>query len=223
MVAIQGMAGHALPNPSLFNNSDPFLRAACISTYGQTTSRLLFPDHPPPRYTLISGPSYLLALRNAKSLEHLRAFLKDPDETVRFLAVKWIADEKLADYRDDVVKAMRDPKLSVRMYMAYATALARLDGLEVNEKSLADYFVKRLADDTTPPAQRAMLLRQVPVSHGKLTVELLTKLLAQDDAGLKLEAVRALVEHPNPKKSGPLLDVFRNAKLGISLREPTRS
>ena len=89
----------------------------------------------------------------------------------------------------------RDPRLArldTEIAKAYATALARLDGLEVNEKSLADYFVKRLADDTTPPAQRAMLLRQVPVSHGKLTVELLTKLLAEDDAGLKLEAVRAL-------------------------------
>jgi putative heme-binding domain-containing protein len=145
-------------------------------------------------------------------------FLNDPDETIRFLAVKWIADEKLADYREDVVKAMRDPKLNVRMYMAYATALARLDGLEVNEKSLADYFAKRLADDATPAEQRVMLLKQVPATHGKLTVELLGKLLAQDDAALKLEAVRALAEHPNPKRSGPLLGVFRNPKLGVSLR-----
>ena len=45
---------------------------------------------------------------------------------------------------------MQDPKLSVRMVLACATALARLDGQEVNEKSLADYFAKRLADDATP-------------------------------------------------------------------------
>ncbi len=67
----------------------------------------------------------------------LPRFLTDPDESVRFLAVKWIADEKLADYRDDITKAMNDPKLSVRMYVAYATALARLDGKDVNERSLA--------------------------------------------------------------------------------------
>jgi putative membrane-bound dehydrogenase-like protein len=147
-----------------------------------------------------------------------KAFFNDPNEDVRFLAVKWIADEKLADYRDDVVKAMKDPKLSVRMYMAYATALARLDGQEVSETRLADYFAKRLADDATPNAQRAMLLRQVPATHPKLTVELLTKLVKADDAALQLEAVRALVEHPNPKRHGPLLEVFRNPKLNTSIR-----
>ena len=148
----------------------------------------------------------------------VRPFLADPDETVRFLAAKWIADEKLADYRDDVVKAMKDPALNVRMYMAYATALARLDGQEVNERSLADYFAKRLADDATPPEQRVMLLRQVPATHPKLTVDLLGKLLAQNDDALKLEAVRALAEHPNPKRSGPLFEVLRNPKLGVPLR-----
>jgi putative membrane-bound dehydrogenase-like protein len=198
--------------------NDPFMQHA--SVMGDRRRFLAsFPSKETPRQ-IISGTHGFLVKRGAfpSYLLDIRPYLADPDETVRFLAVKWIADEKLADYRDDVVKAMRDPKLSVRMYMAYATALARLDGLEVNEKSLADYFVKRLADDTTLPAQRAMLLRQVPVSHGKLTVALLTKLLAQDDAGLKLEAVRALVEHPNPKKSGPLLDVFRNPGSSTSLR-----
>src|SRR5438128_8785160 len=113
---------------------------------------------------------------------------------------------------------MQDPKLSVRMYTALATALARLDGKDVNEKSLADYFAKRLADDSTPPALRAMLLRQVPATHPKLTVDLLAKLLKTDDAALKMEAVRALVEHPSAKKSEPLLGVLRNPKLSPSMR-----
>jgi putative membrane-bound dehydrogenase-like protein len=148
----------------------------------------------------------------------VRPFLDDPDETVRFLAVKWVADEKLGDYRKDIERAIRDPKISVRMYMAYATALARLDGQEVSETRLADYFAQRLADDKTPAALRAQLLRQVPATHPKLTVELLTKLLKSDDAALKLEAVRALVDHPNSKRHGPLLEVFRNPKLNTSVR-----
>ncbi len=167
----------------------------------------------------------LLATRDMATREKVtsqlrspRRFLNDPDETVRFLAVKWIADEKLADYRPDIEKAMADPKLSVRMYMACATALARIDGKEVSEKSLADYFAKRLADDSTAPAQRAMLLRQVPATHPKLTVELLAKLLKSDDAGLKMEAVRALVEHPSKKRHDPLLKVFRSTKLDTHLR-----
>jgi putative heme-binding domain-containing protein len=148
----------------------------------------------------------------------LLKFLNDADEDVRFLAVKWVADEKLADYREDIEKAMTDPKLSVRMYMAYATALARLDGQPVNEQSLADYFAKRLADDATPPALRAMLLRQVPANHPKLTIDMLTKLLKADDDVLKFEAVRALVDHPNGNRQKVLLDVFRNARFADSTR-----
>lgn len=162
----------------------------------------------------------LLAFKNIPNRPDVfaREFIRDRDEEVRFLAAKWIADEKLVECRKDVETAMADPKISVRMYMACATALARIDGKEVSEKSLADYFAKRLADDATPVAQRAMLLRQVPATHKALTVELLTKLLKSDDAALKMEAVRALVEHPSAKRAGPLLDVFRNPRLDLPLR-----
>ncbi|MSQ95317.1 MAG: c-type cytochrome [Gemmataceae bacterium] len=200
----------------LLSNGDPFLHSAAVQQMQRHTESRLAVDQ-----ANLRGPGHRLGLLLAEKqsrLPNLNRFLEDPDETVRFLAVKWIADEKLTDYRDNVVKAMKDPKLSVRMYMAYATALARLDGQEVNERSLADYFAQRLADDTTLAAQRAMLLRQVPATHAKLTVELLTKLSKSDDPTLKLEAVRALVEHPSPKRIEPLLDVVRNPKLGVSVR-----
>jgi putative heme-binding domain-containing protein len=104
------------------------------------------------------------------------------------------------------------------MYTALATALARIDGKDVNEKSLADYFINRLNQDRTSPAQQALLLRAVPATHPKLTVDLLKFLLASGDDAVKLEAVRALAEHPSPKKNGPLLEAFRNAKLPALLR-----
>jgi len=150
--------------------------------------------------------------------EAIQRFLKNPDEDVRFLTLKWIADDNLKEFRAEVEKLMQEPKLSVRMYLGCATALARFDGKEVNEKSLADYFAKRLEDATTPPATRAMLLRQVPATHPKLTIRLLTRLLKADDADLKLEAVRALAEHPSSRRDEPLLDVLRNPKLGPSIR-----
>jgi putative membrane-bound dehydrogenase-like protein len=148
----------------------------------------------------------------------LRDFLADADPEVRFMAAKWVADEKLSDYRDDIIKAMNNPALDVRMYLAYATALARLDGHEVSEAGLANYFVQRLADDSLPSASRVQLLRQVPAAHPKLTVEFLASLLNQADDGLKFEAVRALVEHPSAKRFGPLLGVLRNPQLGPNLR-----
>ena len=205
---------------AFLEDDDPFLRQAAIRRLSRDVIRVAsadpkdFPNSRQRMGVLLTQRAAMVSLKPPS----LTPYLQDEDEQIRFLAVKWIADEKLADYRKDIEKGLTDPKLSVRMYMAYATALARLDGKDVNEKSLADYFAKRLADDATPPALRAMLLRQVPATHKMLTVDLLGKLLKSEDAALKMEAVRALVEHPNPQKSGPLLDVFRNPKLPIALR-----
>src|SRR5581483_9363968 len=145
-------------------------------------------------------------------------FLADPDEDVRFLAAKWVSDEKLTPYRAAIVDALANPKLNVRMYLAYSTALARLDGQEVNEAKLADYFLVRLADDRSPAELRAKALQMVPPTHPKLTLDLLGKLLAQDDTALRLEAVRTLAEHRDPKRGQLLLDVARNEKLPEAVR-----
>src|SRR6185503_17044258 len=119
----------------------------------------------------------LLALRSFSRTKDasavLQKVLKDPDEEVRFLAARWIADEQLGAYRGDLERALRDPSLNVRMYLAYATALARIDNQEVSETRLADYFAKRLEDDQAPAALRVPLLRQVPATHPKLTLDLL--------------------------------------------------
>src|SRR5207253_4305902 len=103
-------------------------------------------------------------------------------------------------------------RLNVRLHLAYATALARIDGRPVNETALADDFVRRLTDDRTSPALKAAALRLVPANHRGLTPELLGRLLAEDDPALRLEAVRALCEHPSPRRVQALLDAARNPR-----------
>src|SRR5262249_54972453 len=132
----------------LFDSTDPFLRQAAIHEFGRWGLFLRKLENRPLDATQRVG--YLLAWRSATgtwreftklnpTAKVMRGFLNDPDESVRFLAVKWVADEKLADYRKDVENLVADPNVSVRMYMACATALARIDGKEVTEKSLTDY------------------------------------------------------------------------------------
>lgn len=212
---------HAPELLDFLEDSDPFLHHRAVQQgLAQYSLRLALKKD----QAKLSSRQRLGLLQMQKQFEPssnpgiVRPFLEDPDETIRFLAVKWIADERADEYRDDIVKAMSNPKLSVRMVTACATALARIDGKDVNEKSLADSFASRLADDKTPPAQRSLLLRQVPATHPKLTVDLLAGLLKSDDASLKFEAVRALAEHPNKKKHEPLLATLRDAKLSPSIR-----
>ncbi len=137
---------------------------------------------------------------------------------MRFLAAKWIADEQLTQYRPQIVQAMKDPTLNVRLYLAYSTALARLDKQEVNDAKLADYFLDRLGDDRSPPGFRVKALQMVPPANPRLTPELLGKLLSQDDTALRLEAVRTLDEQTGPKRTQLLLDVVRDAQQSDALR-----
>src|SRR5581483_7995278 len=146
------------------------------------------------------------------------AGLGDDDEDVRFLAVKWIADEKLTAFRPHIEKALTDPKLNVRMYWALATALARLDGQEVNENKLADFFVQKLADPKTPAAVRLFALQLAPAKHPTLTLDFLGKLLVDADPRLRLEAVRTLIEHPSIKRAALLKDILGNSQADTAVR-----
>jgi putative heme-binding domain-containing protein len=150
--------------------------------------------------------------------QQLPVFLADADEDVRFLAVKWVADRKLTRYRPAMVKALQDRKATVRMYLACATALARIDDRPVEEGKMAEYFVDRIKDEAAEPAARVIALQMIPATQQKLTVDLLAKLAAQPDRALQREALRALGEHPSAKRHDVLLEVLHNPKLDENVR-----
>ncbi|HYT93785.1 MAG TPA: hypothetical protein VEL76_34010, partial [Gemmataceae bacterium] len=146
------------------------------------------------------------------------AFLADRDEGVRFQAVKWIADERLTQFRPLLVAALKDRTLTVHMYQAFSTALARVENREVSEASMADSFLDRLSDPQTSPAVRVMALRMVPPTHKRLKLATLTDLLARDEIEVQLEAVRSLNEHPSPQRTDVLLKVVRDNRYLDSIR-----
>jgi hypothetical protein len=204
----------------LLADKDPFLRSAAIQQLARSP-KLLTPIDVTDVKDPMKRAGLLLADRASGRPEAAKLvprFLADPDEEVRFLAAKWVADEKLTQYRPLVVDALKDRKLNVRMYLAYSTALARVDGQEVNEAKLADYFLDRVADDKSPADLRVKALQMVPPTHPKLKADLLGKLLAQEDPALRLEAVRTLAEHPDSKHGEMLLAAARDEKLGDAVR-----
>src|SRR5204863_8899466 len=128
------------------------------------------------------------------------------------------ADEKLTEYRPLLAKALEDRGLNVRLYFAYSSALARVEGQDVSEAKMADYFLDRLADARRPTALRVLALQNVPVTHPKLTLRLLKDLLNGDDPALRLEAARTLSELPGPRRYPLLLEAARNRRLGDAVR-----
>src|SRR5262249_28483043 len=70
----------------------------------------------------------------------------------------------------------------------------------------------------SPPALQIAVLRLVPPTHKKLTLDVLTGLLAQNDSGVQLETGRVLSEHPDPRRIPPLLDVVRHPRPADTVR-----
>jgi putative membrane-bound dehydrogenase-like protein len=202
------------------DDQDPFLRNAAVQRLARSPDLLATIG-----LHALSDPrqriGLLLAERASGRPEGARLipeFLADPDEDVRFLAAKWIADEKQKEFRSLVAGTLKDPSLNVRMHSAFSTALARIDNQDASESKLADYFFARLLDDESPPSLRARALQLVPATHARLTLDLLTRLLAHEDAALCLEAARTLSEHPSPRRGKILLDAARNPRLGDDVR-----
>jgi putative heme-binding domain-containing protein len=204
----------------LLVDSDPFLRHAAIQQLARTPG--LLADLDPHSLTDAQQRiGVLLAHRASGRPEGERLvprFLQDPDPEVRFLAAKWIADERLTPCRPLLVEALRDPHLSVRLYFAYSSALARIDNQDVSEGKMADYFFARLTDPHSPPALQIAALQLVPPTYKDLTLEVLTKLLNREDPTLQLETVRVLNEHPNPRRTRILLEVAHDQRRADAVR-----
>ncbi|HTU92537.1 MAG TPA: PVC-type heme-binding CxxCH protein [Gemmataceae bacterium] len=209
----------------LLTDSDPFLRSAAVRQLSLQSERLAAIE---PRSLKESQQRIGLLLATRASDQRvgsasdrsnrLREFLRDADEDVRFLAIKWIADHKLDEFRPALAAMLKDRESNVRLFFACSAALARLDERDVSEAKMADYFLERLKDEKSPPALRVLALQMIPASHPKLTLKLLGDLLSRGEPALRLEAVRSLSEHPSTGRERLLLDAVGNAHLPDAVR-----
>ena len=219
-VAIRSLGGGDARVVPLIADADPFLRHAAIQHLAQLPGHLARVDP-----AAVTEPRQRIGLVLAwRASGHKRApralaeFLKDADPDVRFLAAKWVSDEKLAEFRPQIVEMLKSPKLDSREFIGLSTALARLDDKPATESSLADYFLARLADKTAAAATQLMALRAIPANHKKLTTDMLLDLLKLDDAAFRLEALRALKDRADPKATPAVIAIAKDAKQPVAVR-----
>ena len=221
--AVLGLAGdeHVPLLLKLLADADPYLRHAAVRQLARDPGRLI--KHRTHAQT--SDPKVRAGLMqawrasgNAVGVAFLGDFLRDPDPDVRFLAVKWVADERLEKYRPRVVEMMSDPMLDPRGLTGLATALARIDNQPIDEDGLAKYFLDRLADATAPPATRLAALRAVPAAHKRLRTDVLVGLLREPDAAVRVEALRALKDRGEPTASAAVRSLAADAKQPPAVR-----
>jgi hypothetical protein len=200
-----------------FADPDPFVRHSAVRAAARVPATIQTLD-PSTIGEPVQRLGLLLSCRSIGSTDRLSKFLADPDPDVRFLAIKWVSDEQLTEFRPRIVEMLKNPKLDPREFVGLGTALARLDGKPVNDGNLADYFLDRLADPDTPAATRLLALRSVPASHGKLKLDQLTGLLKHDDPAFRVEALRALKDRADTKAVPAVLAVARDEKQPVAVR-----
>ena len=207
----------AEPTPAVLmkslSDSDPFIRHAAVQRLARSPTLLAKLDLKTLNEQQRIG--VLLAWRasgHQDATKHLADFLKDPDPDVRFLAVKWVSDEKLSEFRPQIAEMMKDAKLDPRSFIGLTTALARLDGKPVNDDGLADYFLAKLADASAPIATRILALRSLNVNHAKVETEMLNGLLDVKDDSFRIEVLRAFKDRADRGVRKSVGLVWGNAK-----------
>jgi putative membrane-bound dehydrogenase-like protein len=214
--AVAGLTGEAAVPVllKLLADTDPFLRHAAVQRLSRLPQQLdrmgpIRPSNPTVRAGLF------LAWRGsglASAPGVLAQSLDDPDPDVRFLAVKWVADERLAAYRSAIAHLMTRADTDARGLTGLATALARIDNQPVDDDGLAKYFLDRLADAAAPAAVRLRALRAVPAAHQRMRTDTLVTLLRDPDAALRVEALRALKDRADPAAAAAVRAVAADAK-----------
>ena len=148
----------------------------------------------------------LLILREShdpRGQQRLAEFLRDPDSAVRFAAIQWVGEERLAEFRQPLENALSAGPATSRLFGGYLAALERLDGVvrePADEWGLDQYLVRALDQSATSPEVKRWSLRMLRADHPALTVARLAEFLDSEDPLLRLEAVRTLRECRHPER-----------------------
>jgi putative membrane-bound dehydrogenase-like protein len=224
-VLAEAIAGYSTPQSglvlwNLIVDRDPFIRHAAIQQVAKH----------PDIFNLVS-PWDILNPRRGVSLfliaraidptarkARLDSDLGGSDPEVRFLAIKWVSDEKLTQYRSKIAGMMQRPDLDPREFTGLATALARIDNKPVDPDNLAAYFLDRLKDEKAPVASRLMALKAVPAKSKRIKVEQLIEWLKVNDPAFRIEVLRALKDRPEAKAAPAVSELVADPQQPPALR-----
>lgn len=104
--------------------------------------------------------------------------LAHPSDSVALLALKWVADKRLEEFRFAVEGRLADAGGSPAVYYGALTTLARLESAEATETDLIKRLRTEFQDETLPFARRRLALEIFPDRDRHLPVMEVAKLLA---------------------------------------------
>ncbi|MGY8770311.1 MAG: PVC-type heme-binding CxxCH protein [Pirellulales bacterium] len=169
----------------------------------------------------VARAHYAVTLKRAGANVHksvIPALLDDPHHDVRFVGIKWIADEGLHQYRPNLEQLLNRSDLSRLELRAIIAALSEISSDSKDEFSPDGRLLELALDDRKSPGLRAMALQGVNVNHKHLTVETLASLTQEKEIAIQREAVRSLVIHADAAKVSVLAELAVDKTLDVNLR-----
>ncbi|MCA9045708.1 MAG: c-type cytochrome, partial [Planctomycetaceae bacterium] len=135
-------------------------------------------------------------------LDILEVSLTARSPIVRRLAVQWVAEERLTQFRPQVEAVLKSDDMTSDLFLATLAALEMLDGKapqDFDKTPPGKYVLPLLADSTTSAAVKRQALRLIDPADPALTAELLEPMLRSDDQQLRLEVLRTLAGSTLPE------------------------
>lgn len=201
-------------------SSDPYARTAAMHALAEKPDALT-KFRWQTETSGIGRAHYAVALKRSDAearTEIIPALLKDKDSEVRFVGIKWIADEELSGYASNLKAVLDRSDLSRRDLLAVVAALARIDGDSKKEFSPGDTLLELALDTDKSPGLRAMALANVKVDHPRLTVATLAPLTKSKHQNIQREAVHSLVIHADANRAAVLAEIAADDSLDENLR-----
>lgn len=208
---------HAL---TLLGSDDPYARTQAIHVLTQHPD-FLADEEWPQNENAITRAHFAVALKRIDAVGHIDiipSLLADADSGVRFVGIKWIADEGLKQYRENLKELLNRSDVSRRDLRAVVAALARISGDSKKEFSPDDTLLEIALDQSRPPELRAMALQIVDVEDKRLTVDALSSLTQEESIAIQREAIRSLAIHADSARSSVLGKLAADSSLNANLR-----
>jgi putative membrane-bound dehydrogenase-like protein len=199
---------------------DPYVRTEAIRVlvkHPEVLASYNWKDNP----RSVGRAHYAVARKRLDPADHaaiIPALLKDVDEAVRFVGIKWIADERLTAYKGLLEQQFERADMNRRSLMAVVAALDRVTGESRREFSPSATLLGIAQDTSKPEALRALALSAVAVDHRALTVSVLAGLAAESNAAIQREAIHSLVIHKDAARSSALGTLAGSEPLDENLR-----
>ncbi len=200
-------------------SEDPYQRTKAIECLGDHPKTLSQFDWKRKNATVRSHFAVALKRQDAAGQASIiPELLQDNDSRVRFVGIKWIADAKLTQYRDELEQLFERADLES---IDLRAAIATLD--EISRESGKEFFpdakLLELARDRKRPAKlRAKALQVIDVDHRGLCVDVLANLAKDPSPSVRREAVRSLVLHQDAERFAILRELAALESLKVGLR-----